>query len=129
MLGLTTSADADDYYDEGVGETMAEVTPIHGAAGYAPEPEPLQRIATARPRFFGDARTVGEPYRSGIPVIMNLTNASDEDVRRLVDFASGMVLALDGKLERITPRVFLLSPATVQVQAQTSERANRYDGE
>jgi cell division inhibitor SepF len=133
MLGLAQDTALDDeYYDEGVGE-MADVTPIsRGAAvrmGPAVASDPMHRISTVRPRIFRDARMVGEPYRAGVPVIMNLTDASDSDSQRLVDFASGMVLALHGKLERITPRVFLLSPSSIEVRQEGAESRRQYDGD
>jgi cell division inhibitor SepF len=135
MLGLRQDAAFDDeYYDEGAGDTMADVTPISrgdsaSRPGLVPVSDAMHRISTVRPRIFRDARMVGEPYREGIPVIMNLTDASDSDSQRLVDFASGMVLALHGKLERITPRVFLLSPATIEVRQEGADTRRQYDGD
>ncbi|MDR1294762.1 MAG: cell division protein SepF [Bifidobacteriaceae bacterium] len=134
-LGFATDGALDEEWtDERTEETFANVTPIgsHRRAERTriePVADAMHRIVTVRPRIFRDARTVGEAYREGIPVIMNLTEATDGDSRRLVDFASGLVLALHGKLERITPQVFLLSPATVEVTAENGDgRRNSYDG-
>lgn len=82
----------------------------------------LSRITTVHPRTYNEARTVGEEYRAGTPVIMNLTEMSDEDAKRLVDFAAGLVFASHGAIERITNKVFLLSPPNVSVTAEDKER-------
>jgi cell division inhibitor SepF len=80
------------------------------------------RITTLHPRNYNDARTVGEYYRDGTPVIMNLTDMEDTDAKRLVDFAAGLVFALHGTIERVTAKVFLLSPANVTVTAEEKAR-------
>lgn len=82
----------------------------------------LSRITTVHPRTYNEARTVGEHFRDGIPVIMNLTEMSDSDAKRLVDFAAGLVFASRGTIERITNRVFLLSPPNVTVAAEDKQR-------
>jgi cell division inhibitor SepF len=69
----------------------------------------LDRIVTLHPRFYSEARTVGEHYREGNPVIMNLTDMDDAERRRIIDFASGLVFGHNGKIERVTSKVFLLS--------------------
>ena len=129
MLGLVQSSDEDEYYEEG-GEPMATVTPFpRGAMAQGDSPaEAMHRIVTVRPRIYRDARSVGDPFREGVPVIMNLTDADPADAQHLVDFASGLVHALYGKLEKITPRVFLLSPASVEVSRDhAEERAPAFD--
>src|SRR3954447_2626270 len=68
----------------------------------------LSRITTLHPRTYNEARTVGENYRDGTPVIMNLSEMDDADAKRLVDFAAGLVFATRGSIERITSKVFLL---------------------
>ncbi|WP_313409721.1 cell division protein SepF [Aeromicrobium sp.] len=75
----------------------------------------LARIETVTPRTYNDARTIGESFRSGVPVIMNLSDIGDDDAKRLVDFAAGLVFAVHGTINRITAKVFLLSPEGVQV--------------
>ena len=93
----------------------------------APVPNPgtvheLSRITTLHPRTYNEARTVGEQFREGIPVIMNLSDMDDSDAKRLVDFAAGLVFATRGSIERITNKVFLLSPPNVTVAAEEKER-------
>jgi cell division inhibitor SepF len=86
--------------------------------GHAPE---LARITTIHPRTYNEAKTIGEAFRDGIPVIMNLTDLDDADAKRLVDFAAGLIFGLHGAIERVTSKVFLLSPAHVEIMAEEKE--------
>ena len=80
------------------------------------------RITTLHPQRYDDARTIGEHFRDGTPVIMNLSEMGDSDAKRLVDFAAGLVFGLRGSIERVTQKVFLLSPANVDVTAEDKAR-------
>jgi cell division inhibitor SepF len=82
----------------------------------------LTRITTLHPRTYNEARTIGEHFREGTPVIMNLTEMVDSDARRLVDFAAGLIFGLRGSIDRVTNKVFLLSPANVEVAAEDKAR-------
>jgi cell division inhibitor SepF len=82
----------------------------------------LARITTLHPRTYNEARTIGEHFRDGTPVIMNLTEMVDSDAKRLVDFAAGLIFGLHGSIERVTNKVFLLSPANVEVAAEDKAR-------
>ena len=82
----------------------------------------LARITTLHPRTYNEARTIGEHFREGIPVIMNLTEMVDSDAKRLVDFAAGLIFGLHGSIDRVTNRVFLLCPANVEVTAEDKAR-------
>ncbi|AXO35744.1 cell division protein SepF [Micromonospora chalcea] len=84
----------------------------------APEDEQRYQITTLHPTTYREARTIGEHFRDGVPVIINLTEMDEADARRLVDFAAGLAFGLRGTIERVTNRVFLLSPANVQVTAE-----------
>jgi cell division inhibitor SepF len=75
----------------------------------------LHRISTVHPRTYNEAKVIGEAFRCGTPVIMNLSDMADADAKRLVDFAAGLVFGLHGAIERVTSKVFLLSPADVEV--------------
>jgi cell division inhibitor SepF len=90
----------------------------------APRHEPIDsyKITTLHPRNYNDARTVGEYFRDGTPVIMNLTDMEDADAKRLVDFSAGLIFGLRGSIERVTAKVFLLSPANVVVTAEEKAR-------
>jgi cell division inhibitor SepF len=82
------------------------------------EEEQRYQITTLHPTTYREARTIGEHFRDGVPVIINLTEMDEGDARRLVDFAAGLAFGLRGTIERVTNRVFLLSPANVQVTAE-----------
>ncbi|WBB94970.1 cell division protein SepF [Solwaraspora sp. WMMA2080] len=82
------------------------------------EEEQRYQITTLHPTTYREARTIGEHFRDGTPVIINLTEMDEADARRLVDFAAGLAFGLRGTIERVTNRVFLLSPANVQVTAE-----------
>jgi len=124
----------DDYsdYEEVVEEPMesydAQVTPISRAfshqekSGFANTE--LRRITTVHPRSYNDARVIGEAFRDGTPVIMNLSDMDDADAKRLVDFSAGIVFGLEGRIERVTSKVFLLSPANVEVTGESAEQSS-----
>ena len=80
------------------------------------------RITTLHPHSYNDARAIGEHFRQGTPVIMNLTEMDDTDAKRLVDFAAGLIFGLHGRIERVTNKVFLLSPEHVEVTAEDKAR-------
>jgi cell division inhibitor SepF len=82
----------------------------------------MSRIVTVHPRTYNEARTIGEHFRDGVPVIMNLSEMEDVDAKRLVDFAAGLIFGLRGTIERVTSKVFLLSPQNVNVTAEDKER-------
>jgi cell division inhibitor SepF len=102
-----------------------QVTDLHSdPASPAParQPADLTRITTLHPRTYNEARAIGEHFREGIPVIMNLTEMVDSDAKRLVDFAAGLIFGLRGSIERVTNKVFLLSPANIEVTAEDKAR-------
>lgn len=82
----------------------------------------LSRITTIHPHTYNEARVIGEHFRGGTPVIMNLTNLDDGDAKRLVDFAAGLVFGLRGTIEKVTSKVFLLSPHKVTVTPEDKAR-------
>lgn len=122
-------------YDDGLEEAgVGQATAFVGRGGQdslaAETPRPagvtqttdLARITTLHPRTYNEARTIGEHFREGIPVIMNLTEMVDSDAKRLVDFAAGLIFGLRGSIERVTNKVFLLSPANIEVTAEDKAR-------
>lgn len=128
-LGLADEqGERDPYYDEydDVEETVedrrhAQVTPLHpdGAPEHvALTTSELRRITTVHPRSYNDARMIGEAFRSGTPVIMNLTDMDDADAKRLVDFSAGLIFGLHGSIDRVTNKVFLLSPEHVEIAGE-----------
>nr|WP_275261702.1 cell division protein SepF [Jiangella aurantiaca] len=80
------------------------------------------RITTLHPRTYNEARTLGEHFRDGTPVIMNLSEMDEADAKRLVDFAAGLIFGLRGSIDRVTAKVFLLTPADVSVTAEDKAR-------
>ena len=88
----------------------------------SPDTSPSYQITTLQPRSYNEARQIGEAFREHIPVIMNLTDMSDDDAKRLVDFAAGLIFGLRGTIEKVTNKVFLLSPSTVAVSAEDKRR-------
>lgn len=126
-----THAEADDrghgayrHEDDDHGHT-AEVTQLRrtpvSAVVRDVEVGGLNRITTIHPRTYNEAKAIGESFRDGVPVIMNLSDMDDGDAKRLVDFAAGLVFGLHGTIERVTSKVFLLSPATIEVATQTGQ--------
>lgn len=86
------------------------------------EGSPLGKITTLRPRDYSEARTIGERFREGVPVIMDLNDMPGADAKRLVDFAAGCAFALNGSFEKVASKVFLLSPADIDVSAEDRRR-------
>ena len=80
------------------------------------------RITTLHPRTYNEARTIGEHFREGTPVIINLSEMDDVDAKRLVDFSAGLIFGLRGTIERVTNKVFLLSPQNIDVTAEDKAR-------
>ncbi|WEV66215.1 cell division protein SepF [Bifidobacterium sp. ESL0764] len=80
----------------------------------------INRITTIHPKTYDEAQKVGRAIRDGIPVVLNLTGVSEAIAYRIVDFSAGVVFGVRGSLERVTPRVFLLSPAQVNIKVDQS---------
>lgn len=83
----------------------------------------IDRIITLHPRVYSEARTIGEHYRSGQPVIMNLSDMEESERKRIIDFASGLVFGHHGSIERVTSKVFLLTPPNVSVSNEEKSAA------
>jgi cell division inhibitor SepF len=81
------------------------------------------QIFTVNPRSYNEARAIGERYREGHTVLMNLTDMGEPEMKRLVDFASGLVFGHHGTIEKVTNKVFLLSPANVKVSNEVKTAA------
>ena len=113
------SADGYGRYDD---DEPARTDFVPTPAPVAPPAAPAYRITTLHPRTYNEARQIGEHYRGGTPVIMNLSEMDDADAKRLVDFAAGLTFGLRGRLERVTAKVFLLSPQNVTVTAEDKAR-------
>jgi cell division inhibitor SepF len=139
-LGLVEDEDIDAAYedDDGYDErthvvrrtdeptlrvTRPDEVPDRPAARREPvDASDAYRITTVHPRNYNEARVIGEHFRDGTPVIMNLTDMDDADAKRLVDFAAGLVFGRHGSIERVTQKVFLLTPANVEITAEDKSR-------
>lgn len=89
------------------------------------------RPASVKLTGFGEARIVGEKYRDGQSVILDMTGMSDADARRLVDFSAGLAFSLRGSIEKVAPKVFMLLPAEADIAggaAHALEDARAYVG-
>lgn len=95
---------------------------------YHDDANKIHSIATIFPRSFNDARAIGESFRSGMTTVVNLESLTDADGRRIVDFMSGLVLALNGQIERAQSKVFILTPDTIQVVAENAAGSNPSTG-
>jgi len=89
--------------------------------------QPVQNPGASRvhlilPRSFNDAQQVADRFKNGVPVILNLQSADSELSKRLIDFASGLTYALDGGMQRIADKVFLLTPSDVELSAEDRAR-------
>jgi cell division inhibitor SepF len=99
----------------------AEVTPLRRPAATRNAPAGMNEILTVHPRQYRDAQMIAQTFREGVPVIMNLSQMSAPDAKRLIDFACGLTEGLYGKIERVTNQVFLLSPEHVAVSGEQGE--------
>jgi cell division inhibitor SepF len=106
---------------ETVGYSRDQIDEVQYAEEYQPQ-VPTYQITALHPRTYNEARTIGESFRKSTPVIMNLSDMDDADAKRLVDFAAGLTFGLHGRIERVTAKVFLLSPHNVSVTAQDKAR-------
>jgi cell division inhibitor SepF len=121
-LGLVDDNGGERYYDEeyadyGEGSERADTWVTDPRVRVASESaeEQGRRIATVTPDSFRDARGIGELFREGVPVIVNLTGMEPSDAKRVVDFAAGLTFGLRGSIERVATRVFLLTPSDYSV--------------
>lgn len=123
----------DDVYIDEDEEPSAEVSRVQALPQRRPKPvapvapvqkevADLSRIVSVRPRSYNEARVIGENFRDGIPVIMNLSDMEDGEDKRLVDFAAGLVFGMQGNIERVSSKVFLLCPQNLVVGPEDKER-------
>jgi cell division inhibitor SepF len=125
---------ADEEYDDDVPAAPAAPVAAAPASNRAPvtplrrpvatrhtAPAGMNEILTVHPRQYRDAQAIAESFREGVPVIMNLSQMTEPDARRLIDFASGLSQGLYGRIERVTNKVFLLSPEHVAISGEQAE--------
>lgn len=116
----------DEYYEEPeeVYEDVQPLTPMPRPEIVSSQPveTDLRRIVPVHPTSYNDARVIGESFRNGVPVIINLTDLSDTEARRIIDYAAGLVHGLRGTIEQVTGRVFLLAPESVKVETKATQQ-------
>lgn len=148
FFGLASTEDEDrdieEYSAEPSNPTFDDDEDVAPRPSYATESAPpssvthtptprsrMNRITTIHPKTYEEAQLVGRAIRDGVPVVLNLTGVPEAVAYRIVDFSAGVVFGVRGSIERVTPRVFLLSPAQVNIKveqaAQDSTAAGFFD--
>lgn len=87
-----------------------------------PQPKSLGQVHIVEPRAYDDAKEIGDKLRASVPVIMNLQGIEEDLFKRLTAFASGLAYGLEGRVQRLAPRVYLITPANVEVSAEERRR-------
>lgn len=106
-------------------QQRASVTPLRKVTPTKPvSAQAMNEILTVHPTAYRDAATIAENFRDGVPVILNLSQMSEGEAKRLIDFASGLAMGLRGRIERVTSKVFLLSPEHIAVSGEDSQESN-----
>ena len=85
-------------------------------------PSPAVRVHLVLPRGFNDAQQIADKFKDSVPVILNLQGTDAELSKRLIDFCSGLTYALNGGMQRVADKVFLLTPRNVEVSAEERAR-------
>lgn len=136
-VGMADVQEDDDYVEADVPETSFDndrsVTPVASQRGDDSRSSStsaraslnrMSRITTIHPKSYDDAQMVGRALRDGVPVVLNLTGVTESVAYRIVDFSAGVVFGVRGSIERVTPRVFLLSPAQVNIKVEDAPNGN-----
>ena len=110
-------SDFDDIFAETSRSPRASVRPVP-----SPADMPQVRVHLVMPKNFNDAQVIADKFKSDIPVIINLQQSETELSKRLIDFASGLTYALEGGMQRVADKVFLLTPKNVEVSAEERQR-------
>ena len=119
------SGEFDDWTDSGEQATQVarpRLRSVQQAAPAQAEPPASVKVHLVLPRSFNDAQQVADKFKDGIPVILNLQSSDAELSKRLIDFASGLTYALNGGMQRVADKVFLLTPRNVEVSAEERAR-------
>lgn len=114
-------ADFDDIFADDDGPRTAPLRAVRSGNGQARSGSDV-RVHLVIPKSFNDAQQVADKFKDSIPVVLNLQGTDNDLSKRLIDFASGLTYALDGGMQRIADKVFMLTPRNVQISAE--ERAS-----
>lgn len=106
------------------GGSLITSRPVTGGASVRPIPSPVQnaKVHVVAPAKFADAQEIGDRFKNGQPVIVNLQSADRELGRRMIDFCSGVTYALGASMDKVADQVFLLTPSNVEVSAEEKRR-------
>ena len=137
-LGLAEEEDYDDYaFDDPEAQEpereVRERRPVRrvaesqgpsrgGAVVHAMPSSPSPKVHLVQPTAFNDAQEIGDKFKEGFSILMNLHSADPDLARRLVDFASGLAYGLSGSMQPVAERVFLITPSGVEVSAEERRR-------
>jgi cell division inhibitor SepF len=110
----------DDYREERMSPFPQRGAPLRSVPGGMDQPQ--VKVHLVMPKNFNDAQVIADKYKNDIPVILNLQTSDTELAKRLIDFASGLTYALDGGMQRVADKVFLLTPQNVEVSAEERQR-------
>ncbi len=115
--------DFDDWSDPEPSAASTALRPAARLRGVETVPNPASvKVHLILPRSFNDAQQIADRFKDGVPVILNLQNADTDLSKRLIDFASGLTYALNGGMQRVADKVFLLTPRNVEVSAEERAR-------
>ncbi len=115
---LPSTPEADDWTAASAEESRRRPTQLRRV-----DPGPPAKVHLVVPRSFNDAQQIADRFKAQIPVILNLQSADTDLSKRLIDFASGLTYALDGSMQRVADKVFLLTPRNVELSAEERARA------
>lgn len=122
--GAESSFDSDHSVTPMAAASASTSAPARESSTTSPFPGRISRITTIHPQKYDDAQLVGRALRDGVPVVLNLTGVPEAVAYRIVDFSAGVVFGVRGSIERVTPRVFLLSPAQVNIKVEEPQSAS-----
>ncbi|MDQ3739926.1 MAG: cell division protein SepF [Actinomycetota bacterium] len=116
--------DFDDIFadDDPPGRPTTVLRPVGGGGGGRSRNGGDVRVHLVVPKSFNDAQQVADRFKDQIPVILNLQGVETDLSKRLIDFASGLTYALDGGMQRIADKVFMLTPRNVEISAEERAR-------
>jgi cell division inhibitor SepF len=122
-LGVRRRGQLDDWTDVEQQDDTNVIRPSSSRRSIqaVPTAAPVQ-VHLVVPRSFNDAQQIADKFKDGIPVILNLQSCEADLSKRLIDFASGLTYALDGGMQRVADKVFLLTPRNVEVSAEERAR-------
>ena len=109
----------DDIFTDETSVSSARQSPVRAVESIRSQPSEVNLVI---PKSFNEAQQIADKFKQNVPVIINMQSADNDLARRLIDFASGLTYALDGGMQRVADKVFLLTPRNVEVSAEERAR-------